>query len=115
MIENVSSVFFLFRRHFRPLNDIFDLAIQRCEKELDRNQSLIDHDILYMCCAVYRQAKIPLKLRLNKRLHKLIENFTPHEISILFQHVNPDTCNDLDLLAKIHEKLKQISLNDDES
>lgn len=101
-------------RHFRPLNDIFEAAVSRCNDELDRNQVLVDHDILYMSCALYRYAKIKLKLRLNKRLHLCLDNLDPHEISLLFQHVNPDTCNDNDLLARMHQKLKKISLLNEE-
>ena len=88
--------------------------MSRCNDELDKNQVLVDHDILYMSCALYRYSKIKLKLRLNKRLHLCLDNLDPHEISILFQHVNPDTCNDNDLLARIHQKLKKISLLNDE-
>ncbi len=101
-------------RHFRPLNDLFDIAVTRCNNELDQNRILVDHDILYMTCALYKYSKIKLKLRLNKRLHMCLDNFDPHEIGILFQHVNPDTCNDWDLLARIHQKLKKISLSSEE-
>ena len=101
-------------RHFRPLNDLFDLAVARCNHQLDQNRILVDHDVLYMTCALYKHSKIKLKLRLNKRLHQCLENFDPHEIGILFQHVNPDTCNDWDLLARMHQKLKKILLSSDE-
>ncbi|UJR21975.1 hypothetical protein I4U23_025043 [Adineta vaga] len=102
------------KRHFRPLNELFDLAVGRCNSELDQNQILVDHDILYMTCALYRYSKIKLKLRLNKRLHMCLDHFDAHEICLLYQHVNPDTCNDWDLLARIHQKLKQISLSSEE-
>lgn len=90
------------------------MAVQRCQNELDENRPLIDHDILYMCCALYRYSKNKLKFRLNKRLHACLDNLNPHEISLLFQHVNPDTCNDGDLLGRIHQKLKKISLLNEE-
>jgi len=96
------------------LNDLFDLAVTRCNNELDQNRTHVDHDILYMTCALYKYSRIKLKLRLNKQLHRCLDNFDPHEIGILFQHVNPDTCNDWDLLARIHQKLKSISLTSDE-
>ncbi|CAF4630910.1 unnamed protein product, partial [Rotaria sp. Silwood2] len=102
------------KRHFRPLNDLFDLAVIRCNNELDKNNILVDHDTLYMTCALYKYSKIKLKLRLNKKLHMCLDNFDPHEICLLFQHVNPDTCNDLELLLRIHQKLKYISLSSDE-
>ncbi|CAF1129640.1 unnamed protein product [Rotaria sordida] len=102
------------KRHFRPLNDLFDLAVIRCNNELDQNNILVDHDTLYMTCALYRYSKIKLKLRLNRRLHMCLDNFDPHEISLLFHHVNPDTCNDWELLAYIHQKLKDISLSSEE-
>ncbi|CAF3806570.1 unnamed protein product [Adineta steineri] len=102
------------KRHFRRLNELFDLAVTRCITEFDQNHVLVDHDVLYMTCALYRYSKIKLKLRLNKRLHKCLDNFDPHEICLLYQHVNPDTCNDWDLLARIHQKLKQISLSSEE-
>jgi hypothetical protein len=105
---------FLVNRHFRPLNDLYESATVRCNDELDRNRPLIDHDILYMSCALYRFAKVKLKLRLNKRLRMCIDRLDPHEITLLFQHVNPDTCNDSDLLASIHRILKKISLVNDE-
>ncbi len=101
-------------RYSHPLNDLFDLAVTRCIGELDQNHTLVDHDILYMSCALYKYSKIKLKLRLNKRLHMCLDNFDPHEICLLYQHVNPDTCNDWDLLARIHQKLKQISLSSEE-
>ena len=88
--------------------------MSRCNDELDKNPVLVDHDVLYMSCALYRHSKIKLKLRLNKRLHRCLDNLDPHEISLLFQHVNPDTCNDGDLLGRMHQKMKKISLlNDD--
>ncbi|CAF3668501.1 unnamed protein product [Rotaria sp. Silwood1] len=102
------------KRHFRPLNDLFDLAVIRCNNELDENNILVDHDTLYMTCALYKYSKIKLKLRLNRRLHICLDNFDPHEICLLFQHVNPDTCNDWELLARIHHKLKDISLSSEE-
>lgn len=101
-------------RHFRPLNDFFELAVQRCNDELDRTRALVDHDALYMTCALYKQGKTKLKLRLNRRLHQCLDRFDSHEMCLLFQHVNPDTCNDWDLLAKMHQKLKNISLSNDE-
>lgn len=101
-------------RHFRSLNDLYDLAVERCVQELDQNRPFIHHDILYMTCALYRYGKIKLRLRLNKRLLMSFDHFDPHEISLLFQHVNPDTCNDTELLARIHQKLKRISLANDE-
>ena len=96
------------------MNDLFELAVARCNNELDQNRSLVDHDILYMICALYKHAKTKLKLRLNKRLHQCLDHFDPHEICLLFQHINPDTCNDWDLLARIHQKLKSISLSSEE-
>ncbi|CAM2726441.1 unnamed protein product [Rotaria socialis] len=102
------------KRHFRPLNDLFDLAVTRCNNELDQNNFLVDHDTLYMTCALYKYSRIKLKLRLNRRLHMCLDNFDPHEICLLYQHVNPDTCNDWELLARMHHKLKQISLSNEE-
>ncbi|CAF1511761.1 unnamed protein product [Adineta ricciae] len=102
------------KRHFRPLNELFESAVARCNSELDQEQDLIDHDVLYMICALYRHSKIKLKLRLNRRLHMCLDRFDPHEICLLYQHINPDTCNDWDLLARIHSKLKQISPTNDE-
>jgi hypothetical protein len=67
-----------------------------------------------MTCALYKYSKIKLKLRLNQRLHMCLDNFDPHETGILFQHVNPDTCNDWNLLARIHHKLKSILLSSEE-
>ena len=96
------------------MNDLFELAVTRCINELDQSSPLVDHDILYMTCGLYKYAKIRLKLRLNKRLHMCLDNFTLHEMCLLYQHVNPDTCNDWDLLARIHQKLKTISLSNDE-
>jgi len=108
------NLFILFFRYYHPLNDLFDLAVIRCNNELDQNRVLVDHDVLYMTCALYKHSKTKLKLRLNKRLHQCLDNFDPHEICLLFQHVNPDTCNDWDLLARIHQKLKNISLSSEE-
>jgi hypothetical protein len=96
------------------LNELFDLAVTRCNNEFDQNRVLADHDILYMTGALYKHSKTKLKLRLNRRLHQCLDNFDPHEICLLYQHVNPDTCNDSDLLARIHQKLKNISLTSDE-
>lgn len=96
------------------MNDLFDLAVARCMNELDQNNVLIDHDILYMTCALYKYSKIKLKLRLNKRLHMCFDHFDPHEMCLLFQHVNPDTCNDWELLARMHTKLKEVSLCNEE-
>lgn len=96
------------------MNDLYELAVNRCNEELDRTRVLVDHDTLYMTCALYKQAKNKLRLRLNRRLHQCIDRFDAHEICLLFQHVNPDTCNDWDLLARIHQKLKSISLSNDE-
>ena len=101
-------------RHVRPLTDFYELAVQRCNEELDGTRVLVDHDALYMTCALYKHAKTKLKLRLNRRLHQCLDRFDPHEICLLFQHVNPDTSNDWDLLAKMHQKLKNISLSNDE-
>ena len=75
---------------------------------------MVDHDVLYMCCGLYRYSKIKVKLRLNKRLHQCFDNFDAHETCLLFQHVNPDTCNDWELLARMHQKLKSISLVNEE-
>jgi hypothetical protein len=110
----MNKIYFCYFRHFRPLNDLFELSVTRCNNELDQNRVLIDHDILYMICALYKHSKTKLKLRLNKRLHKCLDNFDPHEICLLFQHINPDTCNDWDLLIRIHQKLKSISLSSEE-
>ena len=96
------------------MNELFESAVERCNSELDREQDLIDHDVLYMICALYRHSKIKLKFRLNRRLHMCLDRFDPHEICLLYQHINPDTCNDWDLLARIHSKLKQISPTNDE-
>lgn len=96
------------------MNELFDLAVNRCNTELDLNNPLVDHDVLYMTCALYRHSKVKLKFRLNKRLHACLDRFDPHEICLLYQHVNPDTCNDWDLLTRIHQKLKLISLSNEE-
>ena len=101
-------------RYIGPLNDLFDLAVERCNDQLDRNTVLVDHDILYMTCALYRYSRLKLKLRLNKRLNMCLDNYDRHELCLLFQHVNPDTCNDWDLLVRIHQKLKTITLSNQE-
>ena len=104
-----------FSRHFFPLKDLYEFATRRCEHELDRNRIMTNQDLLYMVCALYRQAKSSMRLRLNKRLNMFIDDFDLHSACILFQHVNPDSCNDTDLLAKIHQKLMKVTLSKSES
>ncbi|CAF0819848.1 unnamed protein product [Didymodactylos carnosus] len=94
--------------HFIP--KLFDLAVARCEYELNYH-TMTSRDLLYMCYSLYKSAPYKLKQQLDNALQIHLNKYSSHEICILYSHVNPDTCNQHDILVQIHQILKMFSLS----